>query len=93
MFKECEEYSKLASSEAAFTVLTIQTTVHQITIPICDYSTGLIVGGEIAKHGEFPHMAAVGWTQSDNTVNWNCGGSLISEHFIVTAGHCHSLYG
>lgn len=46
----------MAESAEAFTVLTIQTSVHKISIPDCDYSTGLIVGGENAKHGEFPHM-------------------------------------
>lgn len=56
LFSECDEYSKLAESAAAFTVLTIQTTVHKISIPDCDYTTGLIVGGQKAKHGEFPHM-------------------------------------
>ncbi|CAO1433333.1 unnamed protein product [Diamesa serratosioi] len=38
-------------------------------------------------------MVAVGWTQEDNSVEYNCGGSIITEFFIVTAGHCTSLFG
>lgn len=47
----------------------------------------LIIGGENATAGEFPHMALLGYNV-DGQVNWECGGSLISEKFVLTAGHC-----
>lgn len=54
----------------------------------CKYVTGLIVGGTAAKKGEFPHMAAIGYKAFGNP-NYYCGGSIISESFVLTAAHCH----
>ncbi|XP_037049377.1 serine protease snake-like [Bradysia coprophila] len=90
--QKCEEYSRLAARPGLFTSLSILASTQRVNIPTCLYSTGLIVGGEVSKPGEFPHMAAVGWT-TDSKIDWKCGGSLISEHFILTAGHCSSAYG
>ena len=49
----------------------------------------LIVGGELAKLGEFPHMAAIGYrnlADQRSSYEFRCGGSLISEYFVITAG-------
>ncbi|XP_026325726.1 serine protease snake-like [Hyposmocoma kahamanoa] len=54
----------------------------------CGHSSDdLIIGGENSTVREFPHMALLGFGDRDN-LQWVCGGSVISENFILTAGHC-----
>ncbi|KPJ17581.1 Serine protease snake [Papilio machaon] len=48
----------------------------------------LIIGGEDAYEGEFPHMVLLGYANGTSEKNWGCGGVLVSERFILTAGHC-----
>lgn len=50
-------------------------------------SKKLIVGGTKAEPKEFPHMAAIGFNKEDE-ISWNCGGTLISENWVLTAAHC-----
>ncbi|KAF5293938.1 hypothetical protein FQA39_LY13643 [Lamprigera yunnana] len=51
-----------------------------------------ITGGEISAVGQFPWMALLGYTQKGiNVIQFLCGGSLISNEYILTAAHCTSL--
>ncbi|XP_057332098.1 trypsin-2-like [Microplitis mediator] len=48
--------------------------------------TGRIVNGQVAKKGQFPFMVSL---QKEGPKLFHfCGASIISERWIVTAGHC-----
>merc|ERR1711973_824719 len=47
---------------------------------------GRIVGGEDATYGEFPHQIAL--LRGGVGGSLMCGGSLVAENWVVTAGHC-----
>ncbi|KAG5882201.1 hypothetical protein JTB14_021852 [Gonioctena quinquepunctata] len=48
-----------------------------------------IIGGRSTAEREFPHMAVLGYRR-EGKYSWDCGASLISSRFLLTAAHCYS---
>lgn len=86
--QKCAEYRKLSFNRISVSTLTLTPTVVSFEVPKCDNIIKLIVGGNVTKPGEFPHMAAIGW-RLGGEISFNCGGSLISNQFLLTAAHCY----
>ncbi|KPI97653.1 Proclotting enzyme [Papilio xuthus] len=64
--------------------------------PVCGTSSAQfskVVGGVNAKLGDFPWMALLGYLfRGGPSVDWKCGGSLITARHVLTAAHCiHGL--
>ncbi|XP_018562074.1 uncharacterized protein LOC108904131 [Anoplophora glabripennis] len=84
--QKCKEYAKYAYERSQSPTLSIIR--HYSNTLECDqHRIQLIVGGTLASRREFPHMALIGY-KTDNEVLWGCGGSVISENFVLTSAHC-----
>jgi secreted trypsin-like serine protease len=91
-FIECEEYEKYTYEEFYGGGLSgdSKPSIHKSSK--CSSSTGLIVGGQNAEEREFPHMVAIGYG-FEGSYEYACGGTLISEQFVLTAAHCERANG
>ena len=86
--RKCNEYWESSRSSVLVGSLLLHPVIQTIQSDSCDSSQGLIIGGENAQAEEFPHMAALGYRNLDNEFTFICGGSLISDQFVLTAAHC-----
>ncbi|XP_077290821.1 transmembrane protease serine 9-like [Arctopsyche grandis] len=64
----------------------------KIRMDTCQHTgVELIIGGTATTPNEFPHQAQLGYdNETKNGIEWNlCGGTLISEQWVMTTAHCH----
>lgn len=85
--QKCKEYSSLVYVKEGATVLIPDFEPEKVSQ--CVEGKKLIIGGVESEPMEFPHMAAIGYGERTR-ITWACGGSLISEKFVLTAAHCLS---
>jgi secreted trypsin-like serine protease len=85
--KKCKEYSEYVNEIIRPPILLPN--VRKIKRNECGHKVSpLIVGGEMANIREFPHMTAIGYKNNSDKVRWLCGGTILSEQYILTAAHC-----
>lgn len=70
-------------SNTAFSTIILFSILCSIQIELSNGDL-LIVNGEYAAEGQFPYMVS----KRHKYKGHFCGGSILSKHWIVTAGHC-----
>ncbi|ALC46202.1 CG11843, partial [Drosophila busckii] len=79
--------TQVFEEKVAYSFLFPNAPITYEAIDNCHRYSPLIVGGQPADPKEFPLMARLGHRQQQQ-IDWFCGGTLISENFVLTAAHC-----
>uniref|UniRef100_A0A146LZH1 Serine protease snake n=2 Tax=Lygus hesperus TaxID=30085 RepID=A0A146LZH1_LYGHE len=94
--KMCEKYAEYVFAPAGYSAWAMTGKKQRRGRDMCGtVAEPLINGGKHAKLREYPHMVQIGYGSParipTNPDAWLCGGSLISELFVLSAAHCTYL--
>ncbi|KAH8234770.1 hypothetical protein KR032_002942 [Drosophila birchii] len=78
----------LALASVSAGVLPQDTPVHPKDLVAAPTIQGRITNGKNAAENQFPYQVGLSFTSS--TGSWWCGGSIISNTYVLTAAHCTS---
>ncbi|KAL7010714.1 hypothetical protein ACKWTF_016849 [Chironomus riparius] len=89
---KCKEYSKYVYVNEGSPIMSASSSQYNLVSKCGIVETPLIVGGQRVNEIEFPHMAAIGYKSNEKREQYafKCGGSIISEQYILTAAHCET---
>ncbi|XP_064292592.1 transmembrane protease serine 9-like [Plodia interpunctella] len=53
-----------------------------------DSAADRIIGGANASLGQFPWIARLAYSYPDSSIDWLCGGAIVTDRYVLTAAHC-----
>ena len=74
------------ATASAFDLRSAEIQQRNVVVPVLE-PEGRITNGQQAAVGQFPYQVGLSLTISALSSSW-CGGSVISNNFVMTAAHC-----